>query len=109
MMTRKLKSIPVAVVMCALLSACVTTGDNQMGGALIGGTLGGLAGSQIGTGEGRLAATAIGAMAGAMIGASAGAQPDTVYYPQRDSYRSAYYGRDSYYGRDYRPRDHYHH
>ncbi|MBL7058203.1 glycine zipper 2TM domain-containing protein [Patescibacteria group bacterium] len=50
--------------------------NKQMGGALIGGGLGGLGGSQIGKGKGRTAATIIGTLAGAFIGSSIGESLD---------------------------------
>jgi len=95
MTIRNFKIIPMAVAMSVLLAGCVTSGGNQMGGALVGGTMGGLAGSQFGSGEGRLAMTAAGAMLGALAGSSAGEsldRADAAYYNQARYQAPVYYG-----------------
>ncbi len=58
------------VILTFSLAACADSnyGQKQVGGAILGGALGGLAGSKIGSGKGQLAATAIGALLGAMVG-----------------------------------------
>lgn len=45
-----------------------SSGDRDVGGAIIGGIAGGLIGSQIGKGKGRIAGAAVGAATGAIVG-----------------------------------------
>lgn len=45
-----------------------SSGDRDIGGAIIGGIAGGLLGSQIGKGKGRIAGAAVGAATGAIVG-----------------------------------------
>ena len=58
-------------------------GPNQIGGAVMGGSLGGLAGNQIGRGSGRDAMTALGAVGGLLLGSGIGRQMDDQQRQQR--------------------------
>ncbi len=62
------------------LAACAEGqyGNKQVGGAILGGALGGLAGSKIGSGKGQLAATAVGTLLGALAGSEFGKSLDKV-------------------------------
>lgn len=70
--------IVVSAMLVAALAGCASGdyGQKQMGGALIGGGLGGLLGSQIGGGTGQLAATAAGAVFGMLAGSEVGSSLD---------------------------------
>lgn len=65
-------------VLIATLAGCASGdyGQKQMGGAVVGGALGGLLGSQIGGGTGQLAATAAGAVLGMLAGSEVGSSLD---------------------------------
>ncbi len=77
------------VILTLSLAACANSnyGQKQVGGAILGGALGGLAGAQIGSGKGKLAATAIGTLLGALAGSEAGKSLDRAdkLYAERAS------------------------
>ena len=62
--------------------------NNQTGGTLLGGAIGGLTGNQFGKGRGKTAATAFGAVLGAFAGNNIGRSLDNprVIYQQAPSY-----------------------
>lgn len=75
------------VLIAVGLSACTSTprGEKQIGGTLLGATLGGLLGAQIGGGTGRLAATALGVALGGFVGNEVGRsldRADEAYHAQ---------------------------
>jgi surface antigen len=72
----------------ALLAACQTdAGNKEVGGTLLGATLGGLIGSQVGDGDGQLVAVAIGVLGGAFLGNQVGQTLDKtdILYAERNA------------------------
>lgn len=66
----------VALLLLLALGACVSGGQKQVGGTLLGGAAGAVAGAQFGKGRGQLAATALGTLLGAMVGNEVGRSLD---------------------------------
>ncbi len=58
------------------LGGCVSGGQKEIAGTLLGAVGGGLAGSQVGKGSGQLAAVGVGTLLGAMIGGEIGRSLD---------------------------------
>jgi surface antigen len=75
--------IALVALLALSLGACVTYGQKEAGGTLLGAGLGGLLGSQFGGGTGKLVMTGLGVAAGGLLGNSLGRsldRADQAYY-----------------------------